>query len=118
MHSTSPRTRLQKLVTAALAALFCLSAGSHTVAQSRSTRKIKYQVPPEYPQLAREMNLKGTARVMITVAADGTVKDVKELGGHPLLVDALVKAVRRWKYEPSTETTQIEIKTDFPPPGL
>ena len=71
MHSTSPRTRLQKLVTAALAALFCLSAGSHTVAQSRSTRKNKYQVPPEYPQLAREMNLKGTARVMITVAADG-----------------------------------------------
>lgn len=116
MHSQSPIIRIQKFFAISIAVLFCVCAASHAGAQSK-TRKIKFQVPPEYPQLARDMNLRGTARVMITVGTDGSVKDVKELGGHPLLVDALVRAVRRWKYEPSDQTTQIEIKTDFPPPG-
>ncbi len=59
------------------------------------------------------MNIKGTARVMVTVTADGVVKEVKEVGGHPLLIDALTRAVKKWKYEPAPKETIIEVKAEF-----
>jgi TonB family protein len=76
-------------------------------------RKVKSSPPPEYPELARRLNIKGIARVRVTVAPDGNVKDVKELGGNPVLVEALARAVRKWKYEPAQATTLIEVKYDF-----
>ena len=78
-------------------------------------RKVKSSVPPEYPELARRLNIRGTARVEATVAPDGTVTAVKELGGNPLLIDALVRAVKKWKYEPGDNISIIEVKFDFAP---
>lgn len=80
-----------------------------------ATRKLKSSVPPEYPELARRLNVRGTARISVTVAADGRVTNAKELGGNPLLVDALIRAVKKWKYEPAAKETVIEVKFDFNP---
>lgn len=80
-----------------------------------NARKLKSSVPPEYPELARKLELRGTARVQATVAPDGTVTAVKELGGHPVLLDALTRAVKKWKYEPASKESLIEIKFDFAP---
>jgi len=82
-------------------------------AQPQETRKVKTKVDPEYPELARRLNLKGVARVQVTVAAGGSVKDVKELGGNPVLLDALIRAVKKWKYEPAEKDTVLEVKFDF-----
>jgi TonB family protein len=79
----------------------------------KSSRKLKSGQPPEYPELARQMNIKGMARVMVTIAPDGVVKEVKEIGGHPLLIDALVRAVKKWKYEPAAKESVIEVKAEF-----
>src|SRR5437868_5493320 len=49
----------------------------------KQSRKLKSGQPPEYPELARQMKIKGIARVMVTVSADGIVREVKEVGGHP-----------------------------------
>lgn len=76
-------------------------------------RKVKSSAPPEYPELARKMNIRGIARVEATITPEGTVKSVKELGGNPVLVDALVRAVKKWKYEPADRTSVIEVKFDF-----
>lgn len=78
-----------------------------------SSRKGKSNPPPEYPELARKMNITGTARVLLTVANDGSVTTVKELGGNPVLVAALVKAVKKWKYEPADHENEIEVKFEF-----
>jgi TonB family protein len=80
-----------------------------------ATRKLKSTVPPEYPELARRLQLKGTARVSVTVAPDGRVTNAKELGGNPVLVDALIRAVKKWKYEPAAKESVIEVKFDFAP---
>jgi TonB family protein len=80
-----------------------------------ATRKLKSSVPPEYPELARRLNVKGTARISVTVAADGRVTNTKELGGNPLLLDALIRAVKKWKYEPAAKESVIEVKFDFAP---
>ena len=88
-------------------------ASSQTAQAQTSTRKIKVSVPPEYPELARKMNIQGVARVLLTVASDGRVTGVKELGGNPVLVAALVQAVRKWKYEAADRESEIEVRFEF-----
>jgi TonB family protein len=61
------------------------------------------------------MNLKGAAQVEATVGRDGTVTDVRVLGGHPLLVDALVRAVKQWKYQPAAKDSTELIRYSFEP---
>ena len=80
----------------------------------QENRKAKVSIPPEYPELARRLNIKGVARVQITISTGGDVTDVKEVGGNPVLLDALKRAVRKWKYEPGKEST-VEVKFDFVP---
>ena len=78
-----------------------------------STRKAKLSTPPEYPELARKMNIQGVARVLLTVSPDGKVGNVKELGGNPILVAALTDAVKKWKYEPADHESAIEVRFEF-----
>ena len=71
-------------------------------------RKIKSQVVPVWPELAKKMNVKGTVKVEVVITPAGTVKSAKALGGHPLLIDSALDAVKKCKFEPAaTETTQI-----------
>jgi TonB family protein len=104
------------------AAVFCraalgllLAAGMLicSVAHAEDTRKAKSSPPPEYPELAKRLNIRGAARVRVTIAPDGAVKEVQEVGGNPVLVDALVRAVKKWRYEPADKTSVIEVKFDF-----
>jgi TonB family protein len=88
-------------------------ASSQTSQVQTTARKLKVSVPPEYPELARKMNIQGVARVLLTVSSDGTVVRVKELGGNPVLVSALVQAVRKWKYESADRESEIEVRFEF-----
>jgi TonB family protein len=94
-----------------LAGLFAVPVVSH----GEDSRKIKSSVPPEYPELARRLNIRGVARVQATIAQDGAVTEVKELGGNPVLVEALIRAVKKWKYEAASGTSVIEVKFEFAP---
>ncbi len=78
-----------------------------------STRKIKLSAPPQYPEIAKRMNIQGVARVLLTVAPDGTVSDVKELGGNPVLLTSLVQAVKKWRYEVADKESTIEVRFEF-----
>lgn len=88
------------------------SPASSQTSQSQA-RKLKVSVPPEYPELARKMNIQGVARVLLTVTSDGRVVGVKELGGNPVLVAALAQAVRKWKYESADHESEIEVRFEF-----
>lgn len=72
-----------------------------------SARKVKTKVSPQYPELARKMNITGAVRLELLVSANGQVKAVKTLGGHPLLIDAAQNAVKQWRYEPGQEGTEV-----------
>jgi protein TonB len=84
------------------------------VAGAGETRRLRSGDPPEYPELAKKLGIRGIARVQLTVAPDGSVKAVKELGGNPVLIDALLRAVKKWKYETANETSSVEVKFVFP----
>lgn len=77
-------------------------------AATNSDRKISSRTSPSYPDLAKKMHIHGIVRVEAVVRANGTVKSTRVLGGNPVLVDAAVDAVGKWKFEPSqNETTEI-----------
>ena len=80
-----------------------------------AARSVARSVPPEYPEIAQRMRLTGTVQVQAVVKADGTVKEVKIIGGHPLLADALARAVRQWKYRPALNETVETVKFSFSP---
>ena len=48
------------------------------------------------------------------VAPNGTVKSTKVIGGHPLLAQAAVDAVNKWKFgtAPEDSSELIELKFD------
>jgi TonB family protein len=93
-----------------LTLIWCFSSALQAQQESR---KLKSGDPPEYPELARRLHIEGTAKVLITVSADGKVEKVKELGGNPVLLDALIRAVKKWRYEPAESEAVIEVKFNF-----
>jgi len=108
------RLFLAPMLAALLGTLVAVPAAAQQASQTQSsTRKLKLSTPPEYPELARKMNIQGVARVLLTVTADGRVVGVKELGGNPVLVSALVQAVRKWKYEAADRESEIEVRFEF-----
>jgi TonB family protein len=77
------------------------------------SRRLKVGSPPEYPEIAKRMSIKGVAQVEASVRRDGTVKDVKIIGGHPVLADALAKTVMGWQYEPAAKESQVVVRFVF-----
>lgn len=77
-------------------------------------RRVKSRVPPAYPEIARKMSLTGTVRLEVVINANGSVKDTKVIGGHPILAAAASDAVKKWRFDSGTaETTEtIEVKFD------
>jgi periplasmic protein TonB len=71
-------------------------------------RKVRVRVTPDYPPLAKQMNVTGKVKIEVTVAADGHVVSTKVVGGSPLLVNAALEAVKKWHFEPAAkESTEI-----------
>ena len=80
-------------------------------------RQLKTKVMPEYPELAKRVNIKGAVRLEVIVNPDGHVKKVTVLGGNPVLAQAAVAAVRRWRYAPANTESTVLVKLDFDPAG-
>jgi len=58
-------------------------------------------VPPQYPALARQTRVQGDVKIDAILDEQGNVIDMKVVSGHPLLYQAAVDALRKWKYEPT-----------------
>jgi TonB family protein len=109
------KTTLRKLAKPPLESLaLALAIGTVCVAslgaQSApvTRRPVRHLVTPSYPELARKMNLTGTARIEVIIGPDGTVKHTRVLGGHPVLAAEAEHAAEKSTFEPaSTETTEV-----------
>jgi TonB family protein len=91
-----------------------LSLGARAAsAEEDGGRKVKSKVSPSYPELARRMNLTGTVKVEVVIGSNGVVKSTKVIGGHPVLVEPALDAVRKWRYEPASEETTATVEFHF-----
>jgi TonB family protein len=90
---------------------------SHAPAQESSVtdRRVVTKVVPQYPSLARTMNISGTVKVDVLVAPNGAAKSLEVKGGHPVLVNAAENAVREWKWEPAAHETHEIVELRFHP---
>jgi protein TonB len=69
--------------------------------QVKAPRKLK-DVPPRYPDMAREARVSSVVILEAVIGTDGRVDRVKVLRGHPLLNDSAIEAVKQWVYSPTT----------------
>jgi TonB family protein len=99
------------LLVASTALIFLVPSSAQETSQG--IRKIVVRVSPQYPNVARNMNIRGIVKLEALVAANGTVKSVEVKGGHPLLVQAAQVAVREWKFEPAPKDTRETIEIKF-----
>jgi protein TonB len=60
-----------------------------------------YYVEPVYPAIARETRTEGMVILEATIDESGTVRNVKVLRSQPLLDQAAIDAVAKWKYTPT-----------------
>jgi len=90
------------------------AAGWAQQANEEAKRKLKSRINPVLSDVARRMGLSGKVRIEVTIAPDGRVKSARALGGHPLLVQACLEAVKEWRYdsapEESTQVVEFEFK--------
>jgi periplasmic protein TonB len=76
--------------------------------------KLIYGPTPEYPPLAKMARIQGSVRLEAIIAKDGTIKDLKVLSGHPLLVKAALTTVQQWRYQPTLLNGQpVEVQTEI-----
>ena len=113
MHSMrSAKSLFGIIVVASILASFCALPSR---VSGQESRKALVKPTPKYPEVAKRMSLTGTVKIEITVAPNGEVKNTNVIGGHPILVDAALEAVKRWKYEPAKTETTVVVQFDFHP---
>src|SRR5690242_12394655 len=63
-------------------------------------QRVLVKVPPRYPETARQLGVTGMVRLLVTIDEGGSVMGADVLSGDPLLTQAAVDAVLRWKFAP------------------
>ncbi len=89
--------------------------GAQTTQSDEIIRRAKSKVQPAYPELARKMNLSGTVKVEVIVAPNGTVKEARVVGGHPVLASAALDAAKKWRFDPASAESTGVIDFKFEP---
>lgn len=103
------------LLVAALTVVFGTLYVRPVRAQDSIDRKVKSKIQPTYPEIARKLGLTGTVKLEIVIAPNGSVKETKVIGGHPILVTAAEDAVKKWKFEPASGETTGTLEFKFEP---
>ena len=72
------------------------------------------QPPPQYPRLAQRLGIEGKVRLEGIISADGSVREVRVLKGHPILARAAVDTIKQWRFRPTVRKGKAApVKTEF-----
>jgi TonB family protein len=91
------------------------------VSEEVAAARLIHRTEPDYPSQARAQGIQGAVVLDARIDREGKVQDLALISGDPLLVDAAMKAVRQWQYQPFSEggqaaevRTQIVVKFSVP----
>lgn len=90
-------------------------AAADVPAEHHPARKIVKKVLPAYPALARQLNIRGLVKLLVTVEPNGKVKSAKPVGGNPTFVAAAMGVISEWKFEPAPAQTTEPVEIEFKP---
>ena len=88
---------------------------SQMTEEVESDRKVITRVEPDNPETLKRLYIGGIVRVETTVAPNGTVENAELLGGNPVLGQSAMKAIKQWKYAPTTAKEKLIVKLTFDP---
>ncbi len=94
------------LIMYSLGGVFHVNAIAQQNQYTRREREIVGKVEPIYPAVAHRVRLQGGVRLQVKVAADGRVTSIQVLGGNPILVNAAVEAVGKWRWAKASDNTE------------
>jgi protein TonB len=84
------------------------------VTEGVQAAKLIYGPKPTYPPLAKQARISGTVRLAAQISADGHIKGLRVVSGHPMLIASAIEAVREWVYHPTLLNGQpVEVLTDI-----
>jgi len=101
------------LLVLAAAGLGTVSLRSQEGDAPGSKRRVKLMGKPQYPDLAKKLNLSGVVKIEVTIGADGKVKRTRVIGGHPVLAPEAEKAAMQSEFEPGPRETSEVIEFKF-----
>jgi protein TonB len=93
--------------------LLCITLLASSIRASEHPRAVVHNEDPQYPEVARKMDLHGTVKLKIWITAEGNVRKVEYIGGHPLLAESALKAVKNWRYAPASQETEMTVEIKF-----
>jgi len=71
-----------------------------------------YKVTPRYPAIAVGARVEGTIVLQATISKNGTIENLRVVGGPPMLQQAAIDAVKQWRYRPYMLDGQaVEVET-------
>ena len=59
------------------------------------------------------MNVTGRVKIEVIISPEGRVKSTRAVGGHPLLVQACLDAVKEWKFTAAPEESTQVVEFEF-----
>jgi TonB family protein len=83
-----------------LSAVPTLPRLSAPISQGVTGGILQHKVQPVYPAEARRVHLEGDVVLEAMVSVRGQVEDLKVVSGNPLLAQAAIEAVSKWRYTP------------------
>jgi protein TonB len=76
--------------------------------------RLKNEVVPSYPPIAKAARVEGIVRLSAAIAPNGIVENLRVLSGNPLLTEAAEKAVKQWTYQPTVLNGKpVEVLTEI-----
>ena len=91
-----------------------MPAGGPVVSQGVGEAVLLHKVNPTYPLQARNQRLSGKVVVTTTIGTDGTIRNLTQVSGSPILGEAAKSALRQWRYRPATlNGTPVEVQKDI-----
>lgn len=76
------------------------AASPAKIPAEEAARYLVYSVEPEYPANLRAHGVQGDVTLDVIVDRSGAVQQLSVVQGQPLLSDAAIEAVRKWRFKP------------------
>jgi len=76
--------------------------------------KVVNRVYPRYPQEALAKHIAGKVVIRLELDRDGKIRDAKVIEGNPVLSQAVMDAVKQWRFEPTRlDGDPVEVEVDM-----
>jgi len=101
--------RLSTFVPIAVVLASTLLSGQET------PRKVLVRVPAQYPAILQSKKIGGLVKVRVVISSSGTVRSTELVGGNPILAEAAMDAIKKWRYERAAADSAAVVELRFDP---